>query len=185
MPVHRSRFLFLFLVLLLVLGVVPTQLRGTQVIKETILLSSTLKRNQNIAKKLHRISHKMCEQAAPFQKPRHRARFRFEPRDNFGREIMSSSRVLAGDFKLLLGVLGPVDMPERDHLFRRLLDLTDSLNIFGKRAIRAIRDHNYALYLASAQAVEKEVSELDQLLRHLEIAINRSIQITDKQMEDL
>lgn len=184
MVLNRSRLL-LFLMALLVLAAIPAKLRGTQTIKETILISSTLKQHLNVTKRLHRISHEMREQADPFQRPRHRARFRFEPRDNFGREIMSLSRTLAGDFKILLGLLGPVDMPDREALFRRLLDITESLNVFAKRSIRAIRDNNHALYLASAQAVEKETSEMDALLKQLEMAINYSIQTTDDKMEDL
>ncbi len=51
--------------------------------------------------------------------------------------------------------------------------------------IRANRDNNYALYLASAQGIEKEVAIGNDLLNDLEIAINNSIAESDARKESL
>jgi hypothetical protein len=57
--------------------------------------------------------------------------------------------------------------------------------VYSKRALRAIKDNNYALYLASAQGIEAAVFEVNKLLAGIERAINAQIEESDSLKESL
>ncbi|GAB4270966.1 MAG: hypothetical protein Kow0029_08270 [Candidatus Rifleibacteriota bacterium] len=156
-----------------------------QEIKETLILSGYLGEVFAFNRQILKHAREMQEQAKPFASRRHRARFRFEPKDEHARTIMVLARKIGSRYKLINGMLYHSDLPNRQLVFRQLLDTVDSMVTFGKRAIRAIKDNNYALYLASAQGAEKEVFAMNELLASLEQAINANIEETDAQKESL
>lgn len=164
---------------------VPNSAPAAQEVKEIFLISSFLGESHANLKKIHRLANEMKSQARPFSSKRHRDRYRFEPGDKIPREIMSLSRKMSASFKMINGVLHQSDVKNKEIIFKQFFDATDSLSTFCKRAIRANRDNNYALYLASAQAIEKEVAIGNDLLNDLEIAINNSIAESDARKESL
>lgn len=175
----------LIIVLALAAATGSSFVSAAQEIKETRIIAATLRENFDITKRLFRISSDMEREAQPFTRPRHRARFRFEPSERHSREVLSMSRKLLADFRLLRGVLRHANLPERESLFKSMLESTDSLSVFAKRSLRAIRGNNYALYMASAQAIKKEAASLSNLIYQAELAINQSIAHSDSLKEDL
>jgi hypothetical protein len=98
---------------------------------------------------------------------------------------MSKSRELASRFKMVNGILYHSDVPNKNLIYKETLESLDSICVYSKRAIRANKDNNYALYLASAQGIEKEVTALNKLLDELEAGINESILESDSRKESL
>mgnify|MGYP003515247378 FL=1 len=77
------------------------------------------------------------------------------------------------------------NVPNKNLIYKETLEALDSISVYSKRAIRANKDNNYALYLASAQGIEKEVATLNKLLDELEAGINESIFESDSRKESL
>ncbi|PKL48406.1 MAG: hypothetical protein CVV42_09795 [Candidatus Riflebacteria bacterium HGW-Riflebacteria-2] len=159
--------------------------QAAQEIKETFMLSGFLGDNYEYMKQVLRHSQEMQHQARPFTVKRHRERFRFEPGDKHAREIMVLSRKMVSRFKLINGLLYHTEIPNREQLYSQILETVESMVTFSKRAIRANKDYNYALYLASAQGIEKEVFMINELLNSLERSINANIIETDALKENL
>ncbi len=181
----KTFFFKLFVIGLMLLAVGPTRLPAAQEIKETMILSGYLGEIFGFNRQIYKYSHLMQDQARPFGNPRHRARFRFEPKDEHARSIMILSRKIAARFKLVNGMLYHSDLPNRMMTYRQSIDTAESMTTFSKRAIRAIKDGNYALYLASAQGIEKEVFAMNELLASLEGALNANIEESDGMKESL
>ncbi|EKD81487.1 MAG: hypothetical protein ACD_39C01785G0002 [uncultured bacterium] len=169
------------------IGVVaqPQPAQAVQEIKETFMLSGFLGDNYDYIKKILRHSQEMQHEARPFTVKRHRERYRFEPGDKHPREIMILARKMSARFKLINGVLYHTEIPNRLQLFNQMLETVESMVTFSKRAIRANKDYNYALYLASAQGIEKEIFMINELLNSLERSINANIVETDALKESL
>lgn len=176
----------LFIVaLLMALVFVQTPSKGAQEIKELNLISSFLGESFGNLKRVHRLSHDMKEHARPFMSKRHRERYRFAPGDKTAREIMSLTRKAASNFKMVNGILHQSDIENRLEIFKEFSDTMENISVFCKRAIRANKDNNYALYLASAQGIEKEILVGNDLLNDLELAINSSVAQSDAKKENL
>ncbi len=177
----------LMLALILLCGIwSPYQpAHALQEIKETNMLSGFLGDNFKYIKQILRFSQEMQHQARPFTVKRHRERFRFEPSDKHPREIMVLARKMIARFKMINGLIYHADIPNKQLLFQQTLDTIDSMVVFSKRSIRAIKDNNYALYLASAQGIEKEVFAVNELLNTLELSINANVEETDALKESL
>ena len=163
----------------------PQPAHAYQEIKETLTISRYLDDNFEGIKSIYRYANEMKKQALPFNSKKHRDRYRFEPGDKFARLIMSKSREIASRFKLVNGILYHSDVPNRALIFKESLETLDSIAVYSKRAIRANKDNNYALYLASAQGIEKETAALNKLLDELEAGINESIVESDSRKESL
>lgn len=158
---------------------------ASQEVVETHILSGFLNENFKMIKDLLKVSHSMQYVAQPFTRKRHRERFRFQPNDKQPRQVMTYSRRLTARFKIINGLLSHSDIPNRQLLFDEIFESTESINTYGKRAVRAIRDNNYVLYLASSKGLEKEVFHLNKLLDSLENAINGTISESDSAKENL
>ncbi|MGM0599569.1 MAG: hypothetical protein ACQETH_07085 [Candidatus Rifleibacteriota bacterium] len=169
----KNTALKVLLILMLSIAAMPAS--AYQGVKETMILSGYLGDAYSFNKKILKHSYEMQEQADPFTNRRHRARYRFEPSDTHARSIMVLGRKIISRLKLIRGTLYHSEVPNKTLVFRQLMDTADSMITFSKRAIRAIYDNNYALYLASAQGIEKEVFAFNELLASLESAINSSI----------
>ncbi len=175
----------ILLILSIFIGFFIIQAKSSQEIKETTILNRFLGENYQTIKEVLRISHNMQYEAEPFQNRKHRERFRFAPADNNPRRVMIKARQLAAKFKTINGILYHSDLPNKKLLFEQLLESSESLSTYGKRAVRAIRDNNYALYLASAQGIENEVFHMSELITSLESAINLVIGEFDAEKEAL
>lgn len=178
------------LLLALMAGVISVVSESTpalayQEIKETRTISRFLDDNFAGIKYIHQHASEMKKQAMPFNNKRHRAKYRFEPGDRHPRAIMSKSRELVSRFRIVNGILYHSDIPNRVTIFNQTIDSINSISTYAKRAIRANKDNNYALYLASAQGIEKEAFELNKLLDELEMGINDSIVEADARKESL
>lgn len=158
---------------------------AVQEIKETMIISKTMSESLTMCKSLLKASHYMSEEARPFTNPRHQARYRFAPPDKKARSVLDMSRGLSSRFHLLMGVLCQVPMQSRDTIVKSGLASADSLSRYAKRSIRAIKDGNHALYIASAQGIAKEAFIVEKILKDLEDAINESIRESDARKEDL
>jgi len=178
------------LLTLLLVGIIgafllPQPAQTAQEIKETQMLTKFLGENHEFMKKILRHSQEMQHQARPFTVKKHRERYRFEPGDKHPREIMVLARKMSSRFKLINGLVYHAGIPNRVELHDQFLETIDSMATFSKRAIRANQDYNYALYLASAQGIEKEVFMINELLHSLELAINANIIESDARKESL
>ncbi|RCK79969.1 MAG: hypothetical protein OZSIB_3838 [Candidatus Ozemobacter sibiricus] len=181
-----KKWLVLTLLLLAVACVqVAPRAIGSPSVKEEIMLSQILNANLQRLKVLYRYTHDMKVEAGRFQSPRHQARYRFAPSEHHGKALMSLARKMHMDFDLVRGILGFANVPNRDTLIKQIQDGSQALATYGRRALRARKDGNFALYLASAQAAEKELKSIDIALRDIEEAINASIRESDSRMEDL
>lgn len=164
----------------------PSQpLPAAQEIKETQMLSGYLGENYAYMKQILKHSQEMQHQARPFTVKRHRERYRFEPGDQHPRQVMVLARKMSARFKLINGILYHTEIPNRLQLYKQMLETVESMVVFSKRAIRANRDYNYALYLASAQGIEKEVFMINELINSLERSINADIIESDARKEAL
>ena len=163
----------------------PQPVHAYQEIKETLTISRYLDDNFEGIKVIYRFANEMKKQALPFNSKRHRDRYRFEPGDSYARNIMSKSRELASRFKLVNGILYHSDVPNKNLIYKETIEALESIAVYSKRAIRANKDNNYALYLASAQGIEKEAMALSKLLDELETGINESIYESDTRKESL
>jgi len=179
--------LLLFAVMAGIISVMPEPqpVHAFQEIKETKTISRFLDDNYDGIKTIYRFANEMKKQALPFNSKKHRDRYRFEPGDSYARNIMSKSRELASRFKLVNGILYHSNVPNKNLIYKETLEALDSISVYSKRAIRANKDNNYALYLASAQGIEKEVATLNKLLDELEVGINESIFESDSRKESL
>lgn len=156
-----------------------------QDVKETTMLSQFLGENFEYLKKILKHSHEMQAEARPFTARRHRERYRFEPGDKHAREVMTLARKISARFKMINGLLYHADLPNKLLLHKQTLETVESIVTFSKRAIRANKDYNYALYLASAQGIEKEIFTINELLNSLEQSVNANITETDALKEAL
>jgi len=156
-----------------------------QEIKETMIVSQTMNESLEMCKGLLKTAHYMAEEAHPFTHPRHQARYRFAPSDKKARSALDASRGIASRFHLLMGILCHVPMSTRDQIFKSGITSTASISTYAKRSLRAIKDGNHALYLASAQGIEKEAFAVEKVLMELEGAVNESIRESDARKEDL
>ncbi|OQA05258.1 MAG: hypothetical protein BWY66_02609 [bacterium ADurb.Bin374] len=158
---------------------------AVQEIKETMIVSKTMNEQLTMCKTLLKTAHSMAEEAEPFTHPRHQARYRFAPSDKRARSVLDTSRGLSSRFHLLMGVLSQAPMQNRDTIFKSGLASAENLSKYAKRSLRAIKDGNHALYIASAQGIEKEAFAVEKILKDLEDAINESIRESDARKEDL
>ena len=156
-----------------------------QEIKEMNLISSFLDDNYKGMKEIYRHANEMKKQALPFNNKKHRDRYRFQPSDGHVRFILSRSRQLATRFKVVNGILYHSSLPNRNLIIKESLDAIDSISVYSKRAIRAIKDNNYVLYLASAEGIEKETVALNKLLDEIEYSINENIEEYDAKKDAL
>lgn len=163
----------------------PKAANAYQEIKETLTISRFLNDNYTGLKYIYRLANEMKKQAIPFNSRKHREKFRFEPGDSHARNIMTKTRELASRYKLVNGILYHSSVSNKNLIYRESLEAIDSIATYAKRAIRANKDNNYALYLASARGIEKEVAELNKLLDELESGINESIAESDARKESL
>ena len=163
----------------------PQPAHAYQEIKETRTIGRFLDDNYEGIKAIYRYANEMKKQALPFNSKRHRDRYRFEPGDSYARTVMSKSRELASRFKLVNGILYHSDVPNKNLIYKETIEALDSIAVYAKRAIRANQDNNYALYLASAQGIEKEATALNKLLDELEAGINECILESDTRKESL
>lgn len=163
----------------------PHPAGAVQEIKETTMLSQFLGENFDYIKRILKHTHEMQHEARPFTVKRHRERFRFEPGDKHPRDIMVLARKISARFKMINGLLYHADLPNKQLLYKQTLETVESMVTFSKRAIRANKDYNYALYLASAQGIEKEVFAINELLNSLEQSVNANITETDALKEAL
>ncbi|MBQ3644522.1 MAG: hypothetical protein II961_08000 [Candidatus Riflebacteria bacterium] len=163
----------------------PQPAHAYQEIKETLTVSRFLDDNFEGIKMIYRYANEMKKHAMPFNSKKHRDRYRFEPGDGYARKIMSKSRELSSRFKLVNGILCHSNVPNRTLILKESLEALDSITVYSKRAIRANKDNNYALYLASAQGIEKETVALNKLLDELETGINECIEESDARKESL
>jgi len=181
-----KKWIFLTMVLVGTLSIVLVpRVQGVQDIKEDLIISGTLRENLTRMKVMYRYASEMIQEAGPFLNPHHRARYRFSPSDRYARSLMDISRKMHLDMSLMRGLLSDAQVTNRDAILKSLLDGCDSINVFGKRALRARRDGNFALYIASAQGAQKGIKELDNSLAALEIGVNASIRDADARQEDL
>ena len=174
---------FVLMMFLFLIGVKPAS--AILEVKELSLISNFMDENFTNFKKIYRLSKEMKEQARPFGRKHHRDRYRFEPGDNIPREIMTLSRNINARFKLISGIIGQSSVRNKHAILNDLTDVNTNITVFCKRAIRANKDNNYALYLASAQGIEKEVVTGNSLLNDLEIVINDCIAEADLAKESL
>lgn len=156
-----------------------------QDIKETAIISKFLGENFAYIKRILRHSREMQEQARPFSKKRHLDRYRFEPGEEHPREIMILVRKISARFKMINGILYHAQVSNIQLLYKEILVCSESITTSSKRAIRANRDNNYALYLASAQGIEEDIYVMNDILNDFEQSINASIYESDLLKETL
>lgn len=174
-----------FFLLLAVFIQMASHAIGSPRITEETMLSQLLSDNLKRIKILYRYTHEMIEEARPFQSAHHQARYRFAPSDRNARTLLSLARKIHYDFNIVKGILCYPEVKNRDALLKQIQDSCDTISTYGKRALRARKDGNFALYLAAAQGVQKELKTIDTAMRDLEEAINASIRESDSRMEDL
>ena len=158
---------------------------AVQEVKEINLISSIMKQNVDSCNRIIRASHRMHEQAEPFLQPKYQAKYRFKPSDHPTREILTQVRAMASRFKLLGGILYHSPVESRHKILKMSDASLETLTNASKRALRAIRDGNHALYIASAQTADREAKTLYRLITDMEDAINTSIESTDQNYENL
>lgn len=164
----------------------PVPANASQEIKETLTISRFLDDHYRDIRAIKRHANEMKKQASPFDKSeKHRSKFRFEPGDGHARTIMTLTREMASRLKLVNGILYHSDVANKDMIYKESLETVDSIATYAKRAVRANKDNNYALYLASAQGIEKDLVNLNRLLDELETGINDSIAESDARKEAL
>ena len=175
-----SRLLYIAMLASIVSAVPKTQpvLADYQEIKETRLISDYMDDNFKSIKKIYRYANEMKKQALPFNNKKHRDRYRFEPRDHYVRDILSVSRDLTNRFKVLKGILYHSSVHNRDIIFKETFETINTISVYSKRSIRAIKDNNYALYLASAEGIEKEAVTLNNLLMNWKKASTKILTLT-------
>ncbi|MBF0408947.1 MAG: hypothetical protein HQM10_16480 [Candidatus Riflebacteria bacterium] len=153
-----------------------TEMRLTQDI-----MSKSLRESKSI------IAHSghMLEDARPFSSPRYAARFRFEPSDSKSRSILSVSRTMGYRLRMLSGVTCHTEIQGLPEIFKDIFENLEKIDNGSKRTLRAIRDRNSALYLASAKTINDEARKLINNLAGMETLLNGAIHITDANHEDL
>lgn len=167
------------------IGFCSSKASAAQEIKETLILSGYLADIYTFNKQIFKYAYNMQQDARPFRHPRHRARYRFEPSADEAKAIMVLARKISARFKLVSGLLYHADFPDRVLTFRQTQESADSMVVYSKRALRAIKDNNYALYLASSQGIEEETRRMNELLASIEGTINATIEETDSMQESL
>ena len=153
--------------------------------RERYLLSDNLDKTFRMIQRIHRLTSEMDEQARPFLRPNFARRYRFEPDQKAARTILSENRLILDRMRLLAGILYHAPIPELGGLVRRFYASTEAVTTYAKRSLRAIKDHNFALYLASAQGISKESRLQADLVRQLEIMLDDTIERNDDDMENL
>lgn len=181
--VKFTKGLLVLLTGVMALSIVP--LFAVQELKEIALVSYILKQNTDACSKVLKDAHAMRAQAVPFLKPHYQERVRFHPNDEQTRHIMSLAREIRSRFKLLSGILYHIPIKNRDVMFKTTEASLDTLSNSSKRALRAIRDGNFQLYLASADTAAKEAHNLYNMTLSFEELINDSIEKSDLQREAL
>ena len=156
-----------------------------QEVKETLLITRYLDDNYDGIKFIYRYANEMKKQALPFNNKKHRDRYRFQPNDSLARQIMTKSREISSRFKIVNGILYHSSVANKNTIYKECVDSLNSVAVYSKRAIRAVKDNNYALYLASAEGIEKEAMTLNYLLDELEESINDCILQEDSRKESL
>lgn len=173
----------LILVMVMVLTGMP--LKAVQEIKEVNLINRILKETNDDCKKILRAAYHMREQALPFSSPKYQEKFRFKPNDGCPRDILSISRTMRARIKMLSGILYHIPIPNRNEVFTGVYTSLDNLDVSAKRALRAIRDGNFALYMISSQTSDKEARNIYKLVGDFEDMINQSIERSDATHENL
>ncbi len=163
----------------------PKPVHAYQEIKETLTISRFLDDNFEGIKAIYKYANDMKKQAMPFNSQKHRDRYRFQPGDKNPRTILTKTREIASRYKLVRGILYDSSVMNKGEIFKESFEALDSITVYSKRAIRANKDNNYALYLASAQGIEKEAQKLNELLDELELNINDNIVESDARKESL
>ncbi|MBF0499529.1 MAG: hypothetical protein HQM09_05325 [Candidatus Riflebacteria bacterium] len=153
-------------------------------IVETGLIHDILQKNLDACNEIRGLARAMEEVAHPFTNPRYAAKYRFAPNDERSRSVMSLSRAMGYRFKTLTGILCNANLPQRGEKFKAVFATVDTLTTLSKRSIRAIRDGNFALYLASTQTLEKEAEVMVKHIADIETMINLNIESTDKKREE-
>ncbi|MFZ2959243.1 MAG: hypothetical protein WA705_20345 [Candidatus Ozemobacteraceae bacterium] len=170
---------------LLVFIGLSTQAFAAPEIMETQLINDILQKNLNACKEIRGLSRSMGDVAEPFRSPRYAAKFRFAPSDERSRKVLSSTRAMQSRFKTLSGILCNSSIPQRVEKFKAVFATIDSLTTATKRSIRAIKDGNFALYLAATQTIEKDALDMVSHISDIETMINQNIDATDKKREEL
>ncbi len=173
----------MFLVLVMVFTGTP--LGAVQEIKEVNLINRILKETNDDCKKVLRAAYHMREQALPFSSPKYQEKFRFQPNDGCPRDILSISRTMRSRIRMLSGILYHVPISNRNEVFTGVYTSLTSLDVSAKRALRAIRDGNFALYMISSQTSDKEARNIHKLVGDFEDMINQSIERSDATHENL
>ena len=179
----RTSRLIIYTLFALLLSAFPAF--AVQEVKEVHLVDQIMKQNVDACTQILKAAYKMREQALPFTHPKYQAKYRFSPSDTLPRSILSLSRSMRSRFKLLSGILYHVPVRNRTELFKSVDTSLDTLTNSSKRALRAIRDGNSALFLASANTADKEARLIYKLLGDFEDIINDSIEKSDAASENL
>lgn len=153
--------------------------------KERLILGDNLVNIYRSVKQIFHCTRQMNEDARPFLRPRYAARYRFEPSQERARRILSESRLIKNRIMIDSALLSQSTIPDVNQKLRAFLQGVDRMGTFAKRALRAIKDHNHVLYLASAQGAEGVARDMFTQIHDLELALMERFEANDDAMEDL
>lgn len=158
---------------------------AAQEITELGLVRDIFQKNLDALKQIKGMTLRMKDHARPFTSPRYAAKYRFAPSDQRSRTILSMTRSMEYRFRTLSGIMSHAQLPGQGEKFKLVLSSIESMATATKRSLRAIKDGNGTLYLASAQTIENEAQTLAGLVSDLEGMINTSTRVWDSKKEDL
>ncbi|MBF0546832.1 MAG: hypothetical protein HQM08_20500 [Candidatus Riflebacteria bacterium] len=158
---------------------------SAQELSEINMTRDILNKNFENIKFIIGYSSRMLENAEPFSKPNYARRYKFELSDENSRAILSILRKVGYEFKTLSGVTCHTEIKELPEAFKGIFASIDTLDTGVKRSLRAIKDHNSALYIASAQTINKEAKNMIQEIGTLEKILDQAIHDSDMKHEDL
>ncbi len=153
--------------------------------RELLLLSDNLGKTFRRVQIINHISSEMELEAKPFLRAHYARCYRFQPSQNNARNVLSETRQIAERMRLVMGILYQAPIPELDKMFKRFFSSNDAMVTFAKRSLRAIKDNNHALYMASAQAMAKEARVMADVLSAFETAINDATEKANDKRENL
>ena len=176
----------LSLLVFLMLGLANSGvLLAAQEITETNLVQNIFEKNLDSLKQIKGMTAQMKEHARPFSSPRYAAKYRFAPSDQRSRTILSLARGMEYRFRTLIGIMSHAQLPGQNEKLKAVLASLESLATSAKRSLRAIKDGNATLYLASAQTIEAESQNLAGFISDLEGMLNTSARVWDSKKEGL